>query len=39
MLGVSADYLFGLTDTPNYTEKSQTIADKAREIVSLAANL
>lgn len=36
MLGVSADYLFGLTDTPNYSEKQQAIADKAREIVTLA---
>ena len=36
MLGVSADYLFGLTDTPNYSEKQQVIADKAREIVTLA---
>lgn len=39
MLGVSADFLFGLTDTPNYTEKSQSIADKAREIVTLASTL
>lgn len=36
MLGVSADFLFGLTDTPNYSEKQQVIADKAREIVTLA---
>ena len=39
MLGVSADYLFGLTDTPNYAKKSQDIADKAREIVTLASTL
>lgn len=39
MLGVSADYLFGLTDTPNYSAKTQDIADKAREIVTLASTL
>lgn len=39
MLGVSADFLFGLTETPNYTDKSQIVADKAREIVSLVSNL
>lgn len=39
MLGVSADYLFGLTDTPNYSDKAQNVADKAREIVSLVSNL
>lgn len=39
ILGVSADFLFGLTDVPNITPKKDEIADKAREIVSIVSNL
>lgn len=39
ILGVSADFLFGLTDVPNITTKKDEIADKAREIVSIVNNL
>lgn len=39
ILGVSADFLFGLTDVPNITPKKDEIADKAREIITLASAL
>lgn len=39
ILGVSADFLFGLTDTPNASTKKEEIANKAREIVTLVTNL
>lgn len=39
ILGVTADFLFGLTDVPNITPEKNEIADKAREIVSIVSNL
>lgn len=39
ILGVSADFLFGLTDVPDITPKKDEIADKAREIMSIVSNL
>ena len=39
ILGVSADFLFGLTDVPNITPKKNELVDKAREIITLASAL
>lgn len=39
MLGVSADFLFGLTDAHNYSDKAKAIAEKAREITTIATQL
>ena len=39
ILGVSADFLFGISDVPNTADKKEEIADKAREIVNIISNL
>lgn len=39
ILGVSADYLFGLSENPSLNAKKEEIVEKAREIVTIANNL
>lgn len=39
VLGVSADYLFGISNNPTTADKSSAITDKAREIIELASAL
>lgn len=38
-LGVSADFLFGISEVPNNKEKVENIVGKAREIISTATTL
>ena len=39
ILGVSADYLFGISDTPTLKDKKEELLGKAREITSIASTL
>jgi len=39
ILGVTSDYLFGISEVPNVSDKKTELMDKAREVLTLASSL